>query len=136
MSLLMIHLKKKMAKAKNKRRHNNEKSIKIDRRYNKLMIQYNSHCLEKQIVNEHEDLIILPPIEFQDKPVPAPKPKKLVLDGPIPAPRNIKQVELQSDIDDEKQVPLRRMKVGDIIVSRPDFMRNYYDFFKSLKWLC
>ena len=40
-----------------------------------------------QMVQDYEKNIILPPMEFSDKPVPAPRTKK-----PVPAPRSKKPV--------------------------------------------
>ena len=40
-----------------------------------------------QMVQEYENNIILPPLEFRDKPVPIPRTKK-----PVPLPRNKKPV--------------------------------------------
>ena len=42
----------------------------------------------KQMVQDYEDNIIPPPIEFQDRPVPKPRTIK----RPIPAPRSVKQM--------------------------------------------
>ena len=39
------------------------------------------------MVQDYENNIILPPLEFRDKPVPAPRTKK-----PVPAPRTVKPV--------------------------------------------
>ena len=38
----------------------------------------------KQLVTDYEQNIILPPLEFGDKPIPAPRTKKQI---PVPAPR-------------------------------------------------
>ena len=53
----------------------------------------------KDMVQQYEDNIILPPIEFQDRPIPKPRTKK-PLQAPIPAPRTKKP--------SEKPVPEKR----------------------------
>ena len=50
----------------------------------------------KQIVQDYEENIILPPVEFRDdyKPIPKPRSKQLVVKKPIPMPRTkIEQTE-------------------------------------------
>ena len=91
----------------------------------------------KQMVQDYEDNIIQPPLEFRDKPVPAPRknvkptvqdhedniiqPPSEFRDNPVPAPRkNVKQMvqDYEDNIiqpplefrDDYKPVPLPRTK--------------------------
>ena len=60
----------------------------------------------KQMAQEYEDNIILPPIQFRDgyKPIPMPRTKKQVLDNPVPLPRTKKLVL-------EKPIPLPSTKI-------------------------
>ena len=46
----------------------------------------------KQMVQDYKENIIAPPVEFRNeyKPIPAPRPKKQLLEKPIPAPRTKK----------------------------------------------
>lgn len=62
----------------------------------------------KKLVNQYEENIILPSIEFRDDyqpktPIPAPRTKKPVVEKPIPAPRPKKPVV-------ERPIPAPRLK--------------------------
>lgn len=41
----------------------------------------------KQVIKNCEENIILPPPQFRDRPIPAPRIKKQILQRPIPIPR-------------------------------------------------
>ena len=61
-----------------------------------------------QMVQDYEKNIILPPIEFRDKPVPAPRTKK-----PVPAPRT------------KKPVPAPRTKIEQTDKALKGFTKSY-----------
>ena len=61
-----------------------------------------------QMVQDYENNIILPPLEFRDKPVPAPRTKK-----PVPAPRT------------KKPVPLPRTKIQQTNKALKGYIKSY-----------
>ena len=66
----------------------------------------------RQMVKKYEENIILPPPEFRDKPVPAPRKLKPIIpppefrDRPVPLPRKLKPSELK-----ERPVAVPRTKI-------------------------
>ena len=64
------------------------------------------HKSVKDMVKQYEDNIILPPLEFRDRPIPKPRTKK-PLQAPIPTPRTKKQTS-------EKPVPEKRTIISQV----------------------
>ena len=62
----------------------------------------------KQMVQDYEDNIIPPPIEFQDRPVPKPRTIK----RPIPAPRSVKQMVQDYEDNIIPPVPENNQETG------------------------
>ena len=60
----------------------------------------------KDMIQQYEDNIILPPPEFRDRPIPKPRTKK-PLQAPIPTPRTKKQTS-------EKPVPEKRTIISQV----------------------
>ena len=71
----------------------------------------------KDMVKEYEDNIIIPPPEFRDKPIPAPRTKK-PLQAPIPAPRTKKQTS-------EKPVPEKRTIISQVKKALKGFTKSF-----------
>ena len=73
----------------------------------------------KQMVQEYEDNIILPPLEFRDdyKPIPLPRAKK-----PIPLPRAKKPVPLPRA---KKPVPLPRTKITQVDKALKGYTKSF-----------
>ena len=72
----------------------------------------------KDMVQQYEDNIILPPIEFQDRPIPKPRTKK-TLQAPIPAPRTKKPLQApipapRTKKPSEKPVPEKRTIISQV----------------------
>ena len=72
----------------------------------------------KDMVQQYEDNIILPPIEFQDRPIPKPRTKK-PLQAPIPAPRTKKPLQApipapRTKTPSEKPVPEKRTIISQV----------------------
>ena len=70
-----------------------------------------------QMVQDYEKNIILPPIEFRDKPVPAPRTIK-----PFAAPRTIKPVAAPRT---KKPVPAPRIKIELTAKALKDYTKSY-----------
>ena len=85
----------------------------------------------KQMVQNYEDNIISPPLEFRDKPVPLPRtmipPPPEFRDGykPTPTPRKYKPIE--------KPVPAPRTKIEQIAKALKDFTKSYEISIKNNK---
>ena len=84
----------------------------------------------KQMVQDYEENIIPPPIEFQDKPIPKPRTIK----RPIPAPRSVKQ--MVQDYEDNiippipkprtiKPVALPRTKIEEVAVALKGYTKSF-----------
>ena len=69
-----------------------------------------------EMVRDYENNIILPPLEFSDKPVPAPRTMK-----PVPAPRT------------KKPVPLPRTKIQQTNKALKGFTKSYEINIKNKK---
>ena len=70
----------------------------------------------KQMVKEYENNIILPPLEFRDKPVPAPRTVK-----PVPTPRTV------------KPVPTPRTKIVQTNKAMKGYTKSYEISIKNIK---
>ena len=72
----------------------------------------------KDMVQQYEDNIIIPPPEFRDdyKPIPAPKTKK-PLQAPIPAPRTKKP--------SEKPVPEKRTIISKVVKALKGYTQSF-----------
>ena len=86
----------------------------------------------KQMVQDYEENIIPPPIEFQDKPIPKPRTIK----RPVPAPRiNVKQMvrEYEDNIVPpvpkprtiKTPVPLPRTKIEEVAVALKGYTMSF-----------
>ena len=82
----------------------------------------------KQMAQEYEDNIILPPIQFRDgyKPIPMPRTTKQVLDKPVPLPRTKKLVL-------EKPIPLPRTKIEQTKKAIEGYTKSFEIAIKSEK---
>ena len=92
----------------------------------------------KQMVTDYEQNIILPPPEFRDKPIPAPRTKKQT---PIPAPRTKKQTPIPAPRT-KKQTPIpaprtkitkRKTAIKDNALSFEISIRNNKDPLQQLQ---
>ena len=71
----------------------------------------------KDMVQQYEDNIILPPPEFRDRPIPKPRTKK-PLQAPIPTPRTKKQTL-------EKPVPEKRTIITQVEKALKGYTQSY-----------
>lgn len=67
----------------------------------------------KQIVQDYEDNIILPPSEFRDRPIPTPRTKKPVLEKsvPVPLPRSGYLFKFDDDLFQTENTSLKPFKI-------------------------
>ena len=84
----------------------------------------------KSMIDAYEDNIILPPLEFRDKPVPAPRnfiipPPPQFRDRPVPAPRTKKPVPAP--------VPLPRTKIEQVDKALKGYTKSFEISIKNNK---
>ena len=88
----------------------------------------------KQMVKEYENNIILPPLEFRDKPVPAPRTVKPVPTPrtvkPVPTPRTVKPVPTPRFV---KPVPTPRTKIVQTKKAMKGYTKSYEISIKNIK---
>ena len=77
------------------------------------------------MVQDYENNIILPPLEFRDKPVPAPRTYK-----PVPTPRTVKPVPAPRTV---KPVPAPRNKIEQIDKALKGYTKSYEISIKNNK---
>ena len=83
----------------------------------------------KSMVNAYENNIILPPLEFRDKPVPKPRnfiipPPLQFRDRPVPAPRNF-IIPPPPQFRDRKPVPTPRTKIIQLDEALEGFTKSF-----------
>ena len=83
----------------------------------------------KDMVQQYEENIILPPIEFQDRPIPKPRTKK-PLQAPIPAPRTKKPLQApiptpRTKKPSEKPVPEKRTIISQVAKALKGYTQSF-----------